>query len=120
MQKSLAWYPWFPGDWLREARGWPYVARGVVRELFDVQWDRGSLPTKPATLREMIQATPDDWRVAWPYVEATFPIKNGRRRNPALHAKREKAEALVATRTRAAQARWGKRGKVLHLRRDDA
>jgi hypothetical protein len=59
----LAWYPWFTGDWLAQTRGWCVTARGVARELLDVQWDRGCLPADPEELRTLISASRRDARL---------------------------------------------------------
>jgi uncharacterized protein YdaU (DUF1376 family) len=119
----LAWYPWFTGDWLAQTRGWCVTARGVARELLDVQWDRGCLPADPEELRTLISASRREWEIAWPVIESLFPAGPAGRQNRALEEEREKAMALVAARKRAAAAghaaRWGNRGpKVVRMRRD--
>src|SRR5438132_12861042 len=80
----LAWYRCYPGDHLRQTRGWSLVARAIYRELLDAQWDTGSLPADPEQLRAMVRATEEEWRTGWPSVQALFPVRRGRRQNREL------------------------------------
>lgn len=121
--EQLHWYRWCPGDWLRLTRGWPLVAKGVVRELLDAQWDQGGLPKEEATLRKLVDASPTEWRSVWPYVEQQFPLgADGRRRNSDLEERRttarERYEKQQAASQTAHDARWGanRRARVVKLR----
>lgn len=101
----LVYLPWFTRDFMSATRGWSVTARGVYRELLDASWDMGGLPADPAQLRQLIGATPTEWR-AWKQVEAKFPIgDDGLRRNPRLEQHREKALNISAIR-----AEIGRRG----------
>jgi len=63
-------------------RGLTVLAKGTVHELLDAQFQKGCLPEDPEQLRVLIQATPAEWRRAWPSVEPLFPASDGRRANP--------------------------------------
>lgn len=104
--QRLPYLPWYAGDFLSATRGWSVTARGVYRELLDVQWGMGSVPAEPKRLREMIGATASEWRMAWPLVEGKFPVgTDGLRRNPRLEIHREKARQVSVKRAEA-----GRRG----------
>jgi hypothetical protein len=107
--------PWYPRDFASATRGWPLVARAVYRELLDAQWDLGSLQDDPKQLRELAHCTIGEWRLAWRYLEAKFPVflnesdhKSGKkfRRNPRLEQHRNRALELSEKRSRAAKSRW--------------
>jgi hypothetical protein len=74
--------PWYPSSFTRSTRGWPLLARRVYRELLDWQWDVGginadTLPRDPETLRKEVGATPEEWSVAWPYIEPQLQFADG-------------------------------------------
>jgi uncharacterized protein YdaU (DUF1376 family) len=82
---GLAMMPWFPGDFMRETRGWSVTARGVYRELLDAQWDLGAVPADVEELRTLIGATSAEWAKGWAKCECKFPTgSDGQRRNPTL------------------------------------
>ena len=83
--------PWYPRDFASSTRGWPLVARAVYRELLDAQWDMSILPAEEEHLRELAGAKSAEWRVAWRYLEAKFPLSGGGRRNARLEAHRQAA-----------------------------
>lgn len=82
--------------------------------LLDVQWRRGSLPGDHAAVAGMLRGlglTPElarQCRLA--VVLRLFPVADGRRGNPLLHAEREDARRRTAANTEraraAALARW--------------
>src|SRR5262249_42355799 len=113
----LAWYRWYPGDFLRVVRGWPTVARAVYRELLDAQWDLGQLPVSPAELRKLIGVTADEWKVAWSFGAPHFPRSGTGRRNPRLEELRALQVELVERCRRTGQqgnrVRWGKGATVV-------
>jgi hypothetical protein len=120
VQTPLAWYRWYPGDFLRVVRGWPFVARGVFRELLDAQWDLGELPTAPGRLRDLVGLSAAEWTLAWKFCAPHFPRSATGRRNPKLEDLRAMQVALVERCHRAgragARARWGTRATVVPLR----
>ena len=88
--------PWYPRDFSSSTRTWPLLARAVYRELLDAQWDIGgsdvgTLPDDEEELRQLVRATPSEWRAAWRFVECKFPRVEGGRRNPRLEAHRQVA-----------------------------
>lgn len=100
----LPWYAHFPGDWMRQTRGWSIAERGLARELFDCQWDQGALPAKPEDIRKFLGATTGEWK-AWRRVEALFPISaDGNRRNAELAKQRERAIDVSQKRALAGRA----------------
>ncbi len=104
--------PWFPRDFASATRGWPLVARAVYRELLDCQWDMGELPNDEDVLRRMVDATRDEWEIAWPIVRAKFVLSDdGTLRNARLEQHRAQAVELWRRRSAGAwktnQKRWG-------------
>lgn len=88
--------PWYPRDFSSATRLWPLVARGVYRELLDLQWDvggmePGTLPEDDQELRLLVRASLAEWRIAWPLVEPKFPKVEGGRRNQRLEEHRQAA-----------------------------
>lgn len=87
--------PWFPRDFASTTALWPLVARGVYRELLDLQWNMSSLtqpgvlPDDEEALRGAIRVTASDWKIAWPYVEPKFPLVAGGRQNERLEQHRQ-------------------------------
>jgi uncharacterized protein YdaU (DUF1376 family) len=92
--ESLAMMPWFPRDFLAATRGWSVTATGVYRALLDAQWDLGTLPNDPQTLKELIGATTKEWNAGWTKCESKFPVVEGGRRNERLELHRAKALRL--------------------------
>jgi hypothetical protein len=110
--KALPFMPWYPGRFLSSTRGWPLTARAIYRELLDAQWELNALPAEPSELRQMIGATPTEWKCWRQFVERKFPIgSDGMRRNPTLEEHRAKSSAvrernrIGANKTNA--KRWG-------------
>lgn len=104
--KQFPMLPWYPANFFASTRGWPLVAKGLYRELLDVQWEQGSLPASAPELRELIGATAQDWR-HWPRVEPKFPIgADGRRRNARLESHRAKAARKAEKAAEAAREKW--------------
>jgi uncharacterized protein YdaU (DUF1376 family) len=107
----LVYLPWFPRDFYASTRGWPLIARGIYRELLDLQFEQKSIDFSPENLRKAIGASRKEWQIAWPLIEPKFPQgADGRRRNRRLDqhltTSLEKAEKSKARATTAARARW--------------
>ena len=105
---------WYPRDFTSATRTWPLEARAVYRELLDAQWDAGgsgvgTLPDDEEQLRELARATPDQWRVAWRFVEPKFLRVEGGRRNPRLEQHRDAAIADYLGRRKGAEKTNSKR-----------
>lgn len=108
---------WFPRDFMSSTRTWPLEARGIYRELLDAQWDAGGsgvgmLPDDEEQLRELARATPEQWRVAWRFVEPKFPRVEGGRRNVRLEQHREAAIADYLGRRKGADKTNSKRWRA--------
>src|SRR5689334_11591018 len=108
--------PWFTGDFMRETRGWSVTAKGLYRELIDMQWDMGSLPEDGNRIFAISGATQEEWEKGWHLCEPKFPVVNGKRINPRIEALRAKVSELSTSRSAAgkagAAARWsGSDGK---------
>jgi len=103
---NLHMMPWFPRDFLAATRGWPLIARAIYRELLDCQWEQGGLPADPRELRDLVGATPAEWRAGWPRVAPKFSKgADGLLRNGRLEQHREKAVSIALKR-----AELGRRG----------
>jgi uncharacterized protein YdaU (DUF1376 family) len=108
--------PWYPRDFRSSTLGWPLVARAVLRELLDAQWDTGGLPDDPVALRRIVDASPAEWRIAWPIVQPKFERgTDGKLRNRRLEEHRKQAVELSEKRRAAANKRHR---KVVPLRSD--
>jgi hypothetical protein len=113
----FAMLPWFPRDFASSTALWPLVARGVFRELIDLQWNLssltqpGTLPDDPGALKLAIRATEAEWKIAWPLVEPKFPLVEGGRRNARLELHRQEAVRRYLARKKGATStnakRWG-------------
>ena len=101
--------PWFPRDFASSTRLWPLVARAVYRELLDLQWDLGGmtpgiLPDDELQLRELVRATPTEWKIAWPLVDPKFQKVEGGRQNMRLEEHRKAAVKEYLARRKGAEA----------------
>lgn len=113
-KRDLPMMPWFPRDFLAATRGWSVTAKGVYRELLDVQWEEGSLPDNQEELRELIGATPEEWAIGWAKAQRKFTkIEGGRIQDLLLEQRRDKALDLAERRSKGAQTtnaiRYGQR-----------
>jgi uncharacterized protein YdaU (DUF1376 family) len=122
--------PFYPRDFRSSTLGWPLIARGAYLELLAAQWDQGgsnvgTLPADPEALRMMIGAVPDEWAIAWRFIELKFPCVDGGRRNARLEVHRAAAVQEYESRRRGAAAtnakRWGNQdSKVVKLSLSDS
>ena len=62
--------------------------RDVYRNLLDMCWRDGSLPTDEKALRKMALAEPDEWRRSWPTVSKQFSERDGRLYHSKVESKR--------------------------------
>ena len=110
---QMARMPWFPRDFASATRSWPLPARAVYRELLDISWDIGGLPSDPEILCRLVGATPAEWDAAWQLVSTKFEMgEDGKLRNARLEAHRAKALDLWRRQSAGARAtnskRWAK------------
>lgn len=105
-------YPWYVNDWLGSSTRAVMSAeqRGIYRDLLDVCWREGSLPSDDGTLQRIAAVTDKEWRRSWPGVKDKFELRDGRLWNAKVDAKRPKVAQAKANRsasaTKAAEARW--------------
>jgi uncharacterized protein YdaU (DUF1376 family) len=103
-EASLPMLPWFPGDFMKSTRGWSITAKGLYRELLDLQWEMGPLPKEPEKLQALAGATDQEWAAGWPYVGPKFPVSRGRcRANVRLEIHRSRSQKLTDGRKKGAE-----------------
>jgi hypothetical protein len=102
----LGWYKWYPRDFLASSkvRRMSITARGVYRELLDLQWEDGGVPLTDPEARAIINATIKEWEQFSPYFSECFP--NGKNSKLA-----EQRDAAIAARNK--QIESGKAGGKL-------
>ena len=112
--KSLPYFPFYPGEWLRSPTvlGMSLLEQGAYLRLLCVQWEDGYIDPEDvplilglddAAVIEMLSRRP--WKRAFPRGE------DGMLRNPRLAADREVAAHKVEGAQAAAKARWDKHKK---------
>lgn len=69
---KLPYLPWFPRDFMSATRGWTLAERGLYRELLDVQWEAGAIPTKLDEIFEVVGARRREFTSAWKKVQRKF------------------------------------------------
>ena len=89
----IGYYKWFPRDFMssKTVRRMSVTAKGVFRELLDLQWEDGSVPTDQDEAREIIGATGEEWAAFAKFFDVCFP--NGI--NPQLAEQRDKSVAAI-------------------------
>lgn len=109
--KSLPYFPFYPGEWLRSPTvlGMSLLEQGAYLRLLCVQWEDGYVDPEDvalilglddAAVIEMLSRRP--WKRAFPKCE------DGMLRNPRLAIDREAAEQKVEGARNSAKARWKK------------
>lgn len=83
-------YPWYITDWRESEAALTMTAeqRDVYRNLLDMCWRDGSLPTDEKALRKMALAEPDEWKRSWPIVSKQFVERDGRLFQSKVESKR--------------------------------
>src|SRR6266481_53199 len=84
-------YPWYIKDWLlSETRlSMTLAERGLYRDMLDIFFEHGSLPTQPELIRKSAACQLKEFRKSFPNVRKQFYEKDGRLYN-------EKAEVILA------------------------
>jgi hypothetical protein len=122
--KSLPYFPFYPGEWLRSPTvlGMSLLEQGAYLRLLCVQWEDGCVDPEDvglilglddAAVIEMLSRRP--WKRAFPKCE------DGMLRNPRLAVDRETAQQKVEGARNSAKARWDKhkqKGKPKIKRKD--
>ena len=83
-------YPWYITDWRESEAVLTMTAeqRDVYRNLLDICWRDGSLPTDEKALRKMSLAEPNEWKRSWASVSKQFVERDGRLHNAKVDEKR--------------------------------
>ena len=109
--------PWMPFDGIdfyssEAVNLMPADAEAAYLRLLWIQWQNGSLPDDPASVRQLLPAK--FWKrfsIIWPLLERKFPVVNGRRFNERANAERSRALELLKKAQKGAEAtngaRWG-------------
>lgn len=74
--EDLPYYPFYPRQFAKTVLGWPAIARGVYRDLLDMQWIHGRIPSDPELCRNMLNCTPEEWHIAWRFCQSKFPLND--------------------------------------------
>lgn len=106
-------YPWYISDW-RDSRARARMSieqRGLYREILDLCYKDGSVPSDEEMLRTLCGATEREWKRAWPVVSKQFASgEEGELINPRASEQLPElirlAEVRHASSKRAANARW--------------
>jgi len=85
----LGYYKWYPRDFAMSSivRRMSVTAKGVYRELLDLQWEDSGVPLTEDDAKAIIHATDEEWAQFSPYFLSCFP--GGK--NPILDEQREKS-----------------------------
>ena len=83
-------YPWYITDWRESPAvlGMTAEQRDIYRNLLDICWRDGSLPTEENVLRKMSLAEPAEWRRSWKIVKLQFIERDGKLFNRKVDEKR--------------------------------
>lgn len=125
-EDSLHSYPFYINDWRTSeaVQSMTLEAQGLYRNLLDICWERGSLPTEPRALQILAMARDDEFERAWPAVAACFDLYEGRLYNRKVDDKRPAIVDAKAARNAghagpAARAIAGGRGRATSAQRDE-
>ena len=100
-------YPWYITDW-RESEAvltMTIEQRGLYRELLDMCWREGSLPTEERTLRKLAMAEQAEFDKCWPVVKTQFTERDGRLWNAKVDEKRPEVLKSKEDRSRGGKIR---------------
>lgn len=108
-------YPWYISDWRQDEAVLAMTAeqQGIYRNLIDMCWDIGDLPTNEKALIGLAMCTEREWKRSWSAVRPMFVEIDGRLHNKKVDAKRPEIVGYKEGRKRGAQTtnekRWGNR-----------
>lgn len=109
--KSLPYFPFYPGEWLRSTTvlRMDLQEQGAYLKLLCWQWDEGHIdPDDLTLLLGLPQETIDAWFKKKHWRKAFEVGEDGMLRNARLHSDREAALQKVENASAAANARWAK------------
>lgn len=83
-------YPFYVSDWRtsQDVIALTAEARDVYRNLFDICWMDGDLPTDERVLQRLSMADAREWRRSWPSVRPLFQEIDGRLHLPKIDERR--------------------------------
>lgn len=93
--------PWFPQSFASSTRGWTIIERAVYREMLDLQWEIGRLPSNPVAIALAIGANVEEFKIGFSKCSGKFIERNGELLNERLEEHRRKAKKLSALRAKA-------------------
>ena len=98
-------YPWYISDWRQDEDVIAMTSeqRGIYRDLLDVCWDQGSLPTDTKLLTKLALCSPWEWKRSWQVVSRKFIEIDGRLHHPKVDEKRAELIQLQENRRRGAE-----------------
>ncbi|MGD0577706.1 MAG: DUF1376 domain-containing protein [Bryobacteraceae bacterium] len=105
-------YPWYTSDWRTclQVLNMTAEQRGVYRDLLDVCWEWGDLPTDLGELQRLSLATPAEFERTWPAIRLMFAEFDGRLHNRKVDERRPfvltQKEKRADKGRLAARARW--------------
>lgn len=110
-EARLWWYRTMPAEMLARTARWPPATRGIYRELLDHYWLAGRLPVPEPDLRQLVGASPAEWRAAWKVIAHEFPRRGRLRIHIALAAERERQRTRLHRQQANARATNSKLGR---------
>jgi uncharacterized protein YdaU (DUF1376 family) len=105
-------YPWYIANWrtCKDVLKMTAEEQGVYRNLLDMAWEWGDLPTDRAELQQLSLVKPEEFDRAWPFVGRMFVEIDGRLHNRMVDGRRpyvvQQKEARTNKAVSAARARW--------------
>jgi hypothetical protein len=106
---SLMMMPWYPRDFASSTIGWPFIAKAIYRQLLDVQWEMGHIPSDINQIKMIVGLHGNSFKNHWRLVGPKFPESNGVRRNQRLEKHRLRAQTAYAQRVLGAHIANAKR-----------
>lgn len=107
MSGRLPYFRCYAPDELDKLAGLPLHARGLYLTLLCRQWMEGHLPAEEAALARAVRVPPAQFRAAWSYISADFPVVGeGARAHLGLAEQRRLAAAKGAAARAAVGVRW--------------
>jgi hypothetical protein len=91
--KKLPFVWWCPSDFYFSTRGMPRISRHAVRDLLDIQWDRGKVPDDEVEMARICELPLATFREHWKqHISKKFkPVKGGGFANKRMAKQRREA-----------------------------
>jgi uncharacterized protein YdaU (DUF1376 family) len=114
-QRRDAWFPFYPGDYLRDTSRLTTEQHGAYLLLILDYWVKGPLPDDDAALAAVTRLSAPTWRKTRPLLVTFFSVSDGKWNHKRIDHERMKAFAITELRAEAgrdgADRRWQKHGK---------